>query len=98
ALTYAPSAALRAEVLANDAWCRYPYCGMPSHLCDLDHWRPFNHTDPEAGGWTVLGDLIPLCRADHQRKHLAEWAAWVRDCGPAAAWRKASGRPHRRPG
>ncbi|QUD83796.1 HNH endonuclease [Gordonia polyisoprenivorans] len=73
ALTYAPSAALRAEVLANDPWCRYPYCGMPSHLCDLDHWRPFNHTDPEAGGWTVLGDLIPLCRADHQRKHLAEW-------------------------
>ena len=47
ALTYAPSATLRAEVLANDAWCRYPYCGMPSHLCDLDHWRPFNHTDPE---------------------------------------------------
>ncbi|AFA74195.1 hypothetical protein GPOL_c31800 [Gordonia polyisoprenivorans VH2] len=73
ALTHAPSAKLRAEVLANDAWCRYPYCGMPSHLCDLDHWRPFNHTDPEAGGWTVLGDLIPLCRADHQRKHLAEW-------------------------
>ncbi|AFA75778.1 hypothetical protein GPOL_c47820 [Gordonia polyisoprenivorans VH2] len=73
ALTYAPSATLRAEVLANDAWCRYPYCGRPSHLCDLDHWRPFNHTDPEAGGWTVLGDLIPLCRADHQRKHLAEW-------------------------
>ncbi|GAB23653.1 hypothetical protein GOPIP_056_00980 [Gordonia polyisoprenivorans NBRC 16320 = JCM 10675] len=73
ALTYAPSATLRAEVLANDAWCRYPYCGMPSHLCDLDHWRPFNHTDPEAGGWPVLGDLIPLCRADHQRKHLAEW-------------------------
>ncbi|WHU48064.1 HNH endonuclease [Gordonia sp. L191] len=73
ALTYAPSATLRAEVLANDAWCRYPYCGMPSHQCDLDHWRPFNHTDPEAGGWTVLGDLIPLCRADHQRKHLAEW-------------------------
>ncbi|AFA74476.1 hypothetical protein GPOL_c34640 [Gordonia polyisoprenivorans VH2] len=73
ALTYAPSATLRAEVLANDAWCRYPYCGMPSHLCDLDHWRPFNHTDPEAGGWTVFGDLIPLCRADHQRKHLAEW-------------------------
>ncbi|AFA75584.1 hypothetical protein GPOL_c45830 [Gordonia polyisoprenivorans VH2] len=73
ALTYAPSATLRAEVLANDAWCRYPYCGMPSHLCDLDHWRPFNHTDPEAGGWTVLGDLIPLCRTDHQRKHLAEW-------------------------
>ncbi|MDF3282373.1 HNH endonuclease signature motif containing protein [Gordonia sp. N1V] len=73
ALTYAPSAKLRAEVLANDAWCRYPYCGMPSHLCDLDHWQPFNHTNPEAGGWTVLGDLIPLCRADHQRKHLAEW-------------------------
>ncbi|WHU49582.1 HNH endonuclease [Gordonia sp. L191] len=73
ALTYAPSATLRAEVLANDVWCRYPYCGMPSHRCDLDHWRPFNHADPEAGGWTVLGDLIPLCRADHQRKHLAEW-------------------------
>ncbi|WHU47520.1 HNH endonuclease signature motif containing protein [Gordonia sp. L191] len=73
ALTYAPSATLRAEVLANDAWCRYPYCGMPSHLCDLNHWRPFNHADPEAGGWTVLGDLIPLCRADHQRKHLGEW-------------------------
>ncbi len=73
ALTYAPSATVRAEVLANDDWCRYPYCGMPSHLCDLDHWRPFNHTDPQAGGWTVLGDLIPLCRADHQRKHLAEW-------------------------
>lgn len=73
ALTYAPSATLRAEVLAHDAWCRYPFCGMPSYLCDLDHWRPFNHTDPEAGGWTVLDDLIPLCRADHQRKHLGEW-------------------------
>ncbi|MXP22998.1 hypothetical protein GIY30_16800 [Gordonia sp. HNM0687] len=73
ALTYAPSAALRAEIIQLDRRCRYPYCGRPSEQCELDHLHKFLHADPLAGGWTVAFNLAPLCRPDHDRKHDGPW-------------------------
>ncbi|WP_347222324.1 HNH endonuclease signature motif containing protein [Mycolicibacterium poriferae] len=73
ALTYTPSAALRAEIIQLDRRCRYPYCGRPSEECELDHLLKFCHADPVAGGWTVAFNLAPLCRPDHDRKHDGPW-------------------------
>ncbi|MED5802654.1 hypothetical protein VX037_16615 [Gordonia sp. Z-3] len=73
ALTYKPSAALRAEIIQLDRRCRYPYCGRPSEECELDHLHKFCHADPLAGGWTVGFNLAPLCRPDHDRKHDGPW-------------------------
>ena len=73
ALTYTPSAALRAEIIQLDRRCRYPYCGRPSEECELDHLHKFCHADPVAGGWTVGFNLAPLCRPDHDRKHDGPW-------------------------
>jgi hypothetical protein len=73
ALTYRPSAALRAEIIQLDRRCRYPYCGRPSEECELDHLLKFCHADPAAGGWTVAFNLAPLCRPDHDRKHDGPW-------------------------
>ncbi|MCX2962870.1 HNH endonuclease signature motif containing protein [Gordonia aquimaris] len=73
ALTYTPSAALRAEIIQLDRRCRYPYCGRPSEECELDHLLKFCHADPLAGGWTVAFNLAPLCRPDHDRKHDGPW-------------------------
>ncbi|MDY6810659.1 MAG: hypothetical protein SW127_16835 [Actinomycetota bacterium] len=73
ALTYAPPAALRAEIRYLDHRCRYPFCNRPSDTCELDHLVKFNHADPLAGGWTVPYNLIPLCRSDHDRKHDGPW-------------------------
>jgi hypothetical protein len=73
ALTYKPSAALRAEIIQLDRRCRYPYCGRPSEECELDHLHKFCHADPLAGGWTVAFNLAPLCRPDHDRKHDGPW-------------------------
>jgi hypothetical protein len=73
ALTYKPTAALRAEIIQLDRRCRYPYCGRPSEECELDHLLKFCHADPVAGGWTVAFNLAPLCRPDHDRKHDGPW-------------------------
>lgn len=73
ALTYAPSAHLRADVEGCDQTCRYPMCSVQAHLCELDHLVKFDHADPMAGGWTLLENLIPLCLPDHQRKHMGLW-------------------------
>ncbi|MYR07452.1 HNH endonuclease [Gordonia sp. SID5947] len=73
ALVYQPSKQLRAQILATDLWCRYPYCGNPSHACEIDHLVKFDHADPNAGGWTVAYNLIPMCTPDHHRKHLGVW-------------------------
>ncbi|MGW5522673.1 HNH endonuclease signature motif containing protein [Gordonia sp. NPDC003950] len=73
ALTYAPSQRIRDEVLSTDLWCRYPFCGMPAHLCELDHLVAFVGANPVEGGWTVVENLAPLCKPDHHRKHVGHW-------------------------
>ncbi|MFW0785307.1 HNH endonuclease [Gordonia sp. CPCC 206044] len=73
ALTYAPSAALRRHLERTYRHCVYPYCNRPFHECEIDHLVPFDHADPLGGGWTVRGNAAPMCRPDHQRKHLGTW-------------------------
>jgi hypothetical protein len=73
ALTYAPPQRIRDEILSTDLWCRYPFCGMPAHLCELDHLVAFLHANPAEGGWTVVENLAPLCKPDHHRKHVGHW-------------------------
>ncbi|WP_461665164.1 HNH endonuclease signature motif containing protein [Gordonia sputi] len=73
ALRYRIPSWLREQVVALHGVCRYPECGKPAEHTELDHLVKFNHTDPHAGGWTVLYNLIPLCGPDHQRKHLGYW-------------------------
>lgn len=73
ALLYRPSPRLRQKILSLDRTCRYPFCGKPAEDCHLDHLVPFDHHDPEVGGWTVDANLAPLCTPDHHRKHLGLW-------------------------
>ncbi|MDL9935837.1 HNH endonuclease [Gordonia sp. ABSL1-1] len=73
ALSYRPSPRMRAQIIATDRICRYPMCGRAADDCQLDHLVPFDHDNPELGGWTVAGNLIPLCTPDHHRKHLGLW-------------------------
>ncbi|KAA1248776.1 DUF222 domain-containing protein [Mycobacterium simiae] len=67
-LTYHPSAALDRAVRCRDLTCRFPGCSQPASGCDIDHTIPFNHTDPRAGGPTVLANLKCLCRKHHRLK------------------------------
>lgn len=79
ALAYSPPKWLRDSVIETYRYCAYPNCGRRSEDCDIDHVVPFNRADPERGGWTVVGNLIPLCQADHQRKHLGPWVPVMND-------------------
>ncbi|WP_328813252.1 HNH endonuclease signature motif containing protein [Rhodococcus sp. NBC_00297] len=73
ALTYRRSEAVAALVTALYPTCVHPACAVPSEDCDLDHVVPFDHTDPERGGWTVTGNLTPLCRRHHGLKTRRQW-------------------------
>ncbi|WP_030549485.1 HNH endonuclease signature motif containing protein, partial [Streptomyces albus] len=63
----------RSAAVVQVTACVFPSCQMPAHRCDLDHIRPFNHQDPEAGGPTVPDNLMPLCRRHHLLKHRTRW-------------------------
>ncbi|SIS20363.1 HNH endonuclease signature motif containing protein [Williamsia sterculiae] len=69
ALTYRPSRALIADILATDRTCRYPFCDTPAEDCDIDHITPFDHNDPRRGKLTINRNLAPICTPDHHRKH-----------------------------
>ncbi|MBM7414560.1 MULTISPECIES: HNH endonuclease signature motif containing protein [Nocardiaceae] len=73
ALAYRPSEAVAALVTALYPTCVHPGCAVPSEDCDLDHVVPFDHTDPRRGGWTVTGNLEPLCRRHHGLKTRRQW-------------------------
>jgi hypothetical protein len=57
AMRYQPSAALERWIRCRDLTCRFPGCGRPAEVCDIDHTVPFNHADPESGGLTVTWNL-----------------------------------------
>ncbi|WP_328812890.1 HNH endonuclease signature motif containing protein [Rhodococcus sp. NBC_00297] len=73
ALTYRPSEAIASLVTALYSTCVHPGCAVSSEDCDLDHVVPFDHTDPRSGGWTVTGNLTPLCRRHHGLKTRRQW-------------------------
>ncbi|HEX2291474.1 MAG TPA: DUF222 domain-containing protein, partial [Pseudonocardiaceae bacterium] len=73
-LRYQPTAAVERYVRARDLTCRFPGCDRPAERCDLDHTIPFNHGDPNAGGFTTVNNLKCLCRQHHRLKtFVAGW-------------------------
>lgn len=73
AFRYQPSAALERAVRCRDLTCRFPGCGRPATVCDLDHTVPFNHQDPATGGLTIAENLKCLCRQHHRLKTFGGW-------------------------
>ncbi len=94
ALRHQPSAALERAVRCRDLTCRFPGCGRPAMVCDLDHTIPFNHADPAAGGLTVLENLKCLCRQHHRLKTFGGWRD-TQCADGAVIWTSPSGRRYR---
>lgn len=74
ALRYRPSAALARAIRCRDLTCRFPGCHRPATICDVDHTIPFNHSDPAAGGQTVVSNMKCLCRFHHRVKTFGGWS------------------------
>lgn len=70
---YRPSAQLARRIRLRDGTCRHPGCHVPAADCDLDHVRPFNHTNPARGGRTIEANLMCLCRRHHRFKTFSDW-------------------------
>ncbi|MCX5045366.1 HNH endonuclease [Aldersonia sp. NBC_00410] len=90
ALTYRPSAATADIVRATYTTCTFPGCSVASARCELDHQVPFDHADPLRGGWTVSGNLAPLCKQHHDMKTQKLWACTGLG-GGAVYWRSNAG-------
>ena len=73
ALRYKPSARLATLVRATWPTCVFPYCNVPAAKCELDHRVAYDHDDPDQGGWTILENLAPLCKNDHDIKSHGHW-------------------------
>lgn len=65
---YRPNADLRRLLHARDSRCRFPTCGLPPRMQDLDHT-----IDAAFGGATEEGNLGGLCRRHHVVKHQTHW-------------------------
>lgn len=61
AARYRISADLARRIRLRDGTCRHPGCSEPAENCDIDHVRPFNHSDPSGGGPTTEKNLMCLC-------------------------------------
>lgn len=70
---YRISTELARRVRLRDGTCRHPGCSVAAEACDIDHVRPFNHSDPGAGGLTVEANLMCLCRRHHRFKTFHDW-------------------------
>lgn len=93
ALTYKPSTETAAHVRMRHRTCTFEHCDVPSTKCELDHIVPFDHRDPERGGWTIETNLHPVCTCHHQVKTSRSWTvALLQGC--AILWTSRSG--HRR--
>ena len=93
ALIYRPNAETAALVRARDRHCRFPGCQMPSARCQLDHIVPFDHEQPDAGGWTIISNIQCLCAFHHQLKTHRLWAALALP-GGAIRWISSYGVTH----
>ena len=68
---YTPSALLRELVIERDRSCVFPWCPRPARSCQLDHIKPHDPDDPDAG--THAGNLACLCTLHHRLKTHATW-------------------------
>ncbi|MDJ0361415.1 DUF222 domain-containing protein [Rhodococcus sp. H29-C3] len=91
ALTYKPSTETAARVRMRHRTCSFEHCDVPSTKCELDHIVPFDHNNPERGGWTIETNLHPVCTCHHQAKTSRSWTvALLRGC--AILWTSRCGR------
>jgi hypothetical protein len=90
ALNYRPTAEHAALVRAAYPTCVFPGCAVASHKCELDHRVPFDHDQPEKGGWTVLSNIQPLCKKHHDVKTAKLWNCVGLD-GGAVLWTSPAG-------
>ena len=90
AVTYRPGARVVAFVRAAYRTCTFPNCDVPSARCQIDHLVPFDHDDPERGGWTIVTNLQPVCVFHHQAKTSGAWSA-VMLAGGAILWSNSVG-------
>jgi hypothetical protein len=90
ALTYTPSAEVASLVRARYRTCVAPGCSRPSEQCQLDHTVPFDHAEPQRGGWTIVENLAPLCVTHHQAKTEKHWIPAIMADG-FVAWRTDTG-------
>ncbi|WP_286956354.1 HNH endonuclease signature motif containing protein, partial [Arsenicicoccus sp. UBA2120] len=72
---YRIPAGMRDDVLARDVTCRAPGCEQAATRCELDHVIPYG----TQGGSTCADNLVPLCKAHHQRKTRRRWSHAVGD-------------------
>lgn len=70
---YRISADLARRIRLRDGTCRHPGCSEPAENCDIDHARPFDHSDPLRGGQTTEANLMCLCRRHHRFKTFHDW-------------------------
>ncbi|WP_163376519.1 HNH endonuclease signature motif containing protein [Dietzia sp. Alg238-R159] len=70
---YRISDRLAHRIRLRDGTCRHPGCSVPADACDIDHVRPFNHTDPTRGGLTIENNLAAMCRNHHRFKTFHGW-------------------------
>ena len=73
ARNYRLSAELARRIRQRDGTCRHPGCSVPADNCDVDHVRPFSHSDPGSGGLTIESNLMCLCRNHHRFKTFYGW-------------------------
>ena len=95
ALRYQPSAALERAVRCRDLTYRFPGCGRPAMVCDIDHTIPFNHHDPAAGGRTVIENLKCLCRQHHRLKTFHGGWRDTQLADGTVVWTSPTGRTYR---
>lgn len=71
--TYRPGAVLDTWMRVLAGGCEWLHCDVAAWNTDLDHHRPFDHSDPSAGGPTVAGNITAYCRNHHRLKHSGHW-------------------------
>lgn len=71
--TYRPGTVLDTWMRMLAGGCEWLHCDVAAWNTDLDHHRPFDHSDPAAGGPTVAGNMTAYCRNHHRLKHSGHW-------------------------
>lgn len=63
-----PTIAQKRYIQSRIPTCVFPGCRMPARNSDLNHLTPYSQ-----GGQTVVSELVPLCRHDHNLVHKGGW-------------------------
>lgn len=67
---------VRAAVHVRDQGCRFPGCTLPAGWTDLHHVRP-----RARDGWTVVSNLVALCRRHHTAVTEGRWRLTMAEDG-----------------